>query len=121
MSVLTQLQAVSRQILTGGTGIGGSVTIDDMAGHVWSGKGIYFHFERAENAGEAIPLMELLSGIEVIIADVQTVFPAATYPNGPRLNWKVTAADMSGNAVVGYISDCSPNYDLGRYSLRLRK
>jgi hypothetical protein len=88
------------------------ITIDDGKGHAWSGRGLYFHFEQSVD-GNGMPVMQLSSTIVLNIASVKTFF------NGPPLQrWKVTATDITGNTVTGFINEVTPDFDLGRYTVK---
>jgi|GEM_PF-4982849 hypothetical protein len=114
MSIRSQLENMNAAIVENQGGVACPVTIDNLSGHVWNGSGLYFHFEQSVNPGVGMPVMELQDSVTVRITSVKPFFG-----KDPQQRWKVTAVDMAGNTIVGYINDCSPDFDLGRYILRI--
>lgn len=115
MSVRSQIEAMNGPLVENARDFATSVVIDDLQGHVWSGNGVYWHFEQSVN-GEGMPVMLLSS---TVILRVSSVF--SFFGGPPQQRWKITAVDITGAAVTGYINEVTPDLDRGQYIVRFGK
>lgn len=120
MSIRSQVEAMNGALVEDQSGFAGPVIIDDNAGHVWTGSGVFFRVEDAVDKGVGMPVMELHDMVVVRIATVNAFF-ATFYPSTgglPQQRWKITATDSTGAVVQGFANDVSPDLTVGRYSIR---